>query len=930
MKFNFLQGDFSSGELSPRAQGHADSDSYKAGLRLAANFAPTRAGSVASRAGLEFLLAGIDGHTLAASNLPVQHIPVLNGPYGDFVLEVSPTGLRIVDKNGVLQPWNFPPTSEFLQFTEQDGAFAFGDAGERKVYLRSDAGTGVRSYYLSKGSGAQNALIPSASLPYVALPAGTNNTWTLSGLIAGDAIVAHIVQATPGNFQDIAISLPGAGGGRFAITFHPNIGGAEEDFYIQLKSGAGTTSTVLWGLKLTKNAAVEVQDTTLVILPPSFGGVRAAPTQERVRAAAFWAFGDFWVAFAGGAGNKYSSFAMRWDSVAAVWTFGTLPCTATSLSRIQGANTIAVYQDRLWYGINQPTQFGPRQQQRICASAVGFGAAWGYAPQAGSTGASGNNILFQFIVETETTFVLAHAASVPYKFPCLSPNAELIVKVTNVIRRSAQDFLAAGHTFDYQTARPSGFQILAHQSGFIASLLADFIPVNGTQLADQASSPGGSIYFNPAVGAGIVVDSVVSVTRVSLAADPLDLNLASPEGQIAWLNVLRGLMAGTTRGEKRFADGVALAIDPATGSSLDLRDESSLGGDIALPAINVNEFVLFAQRGRKVLRMAGLNISSNGGLVSEDVGIAGEHLTKNRIRSMCFLKTPVQRVVFAFDDGTGAVMTLVNRGAGLSRQTIPAFSRFTIPACFGGIYNVASMDGDDDSELWIGTENGLTLRARTFESDIVVKQVQILNAAPAAPTHLTYDADNPLPPVMDGWVRASLVNTGGVQSAAGLPLSTVGQNVYAFINGQVLGPFVVGIGGLVTFPVSMNLDQTWVDKTGARRAQEIYLGLLYPEHRWTSLPLEGGNPVGASQNLQSRKPQLHLRFVDSYLPLVNGKRVSERGQTDPMDGLPVRVTGDVRATEEGFQKAAVVDVVMDLPLRVEVSAIHGGVVMNNI
>src|SRR2546429_4074390 len=36
VKFNFLQGDFSAGELSPRAQGHADSEAYKAGLRLAA------------------------------------------------------------------------------------------------------------------------------------------------------------------------------------------------------------------------------------------------------------------------------------------------------------------------------------------------------------------------------------------------------------------------------------------------------------------------------------------------------------------------------------------------------------------------------------------------------------------------------------------------------------------------------------------------------------------------------------------------------------------------------------------------------------------------------------------------------------------------------------------------------------------------------
>jgi hypothetical protein len=58
-------------------------------------------------------------------------------------------------------------------------------------------------------------------------------------------------------------------------------------------------------------------------------------------------------------------------------------------------------------------------------------------------------------------------------------------------------------------------------------------------------------------------------------------------------------------------------------------------------------------------------------------------------------------------------------------------------------------------------------------------------------------------------------------------------------------------------------------------------GSLYPEHRWTSLPLEGGNPVGTSQNLTSRKAQLYLRFVDSYLPLVNGARLSGARRCDP-------------------------------------------------
>jgi hypothetical protein len=41
-----------------------------------------------------------------------------------------------MDKFGVV-PMNFPPSSEFFQFTQQDGLFAYADADTRTVYLRS-------------------------------------------------------------------------------------------------------------------------------------------------------------------------------------------------------------------------------------------------------------------------------------------------------------------------------------------------------------------------------------------------------------------------------------------------------------------------------------------------------------------------------------------------------------------------------------------------------------------------------------------------------------------------------------------------------------------------------------------------------------------------------------------------------------------------
>lgn len=902
MKFDFLQGDFSSGELSPRARGHADSDAYKSGLGRAANVAPTRTGSIASRAGLMTLVEGIDGHTGAPLNSPVQHIEIHDGPYGDFVIEVSLTGIRMLDKNGVL-PWDLPPTSEFIQFTVQDGAFAYGDPKSRTVYLRS---TDVaRMYALTRdAAGISGAQLPASV--YVSTPAGTTDQWIFSGKIAGDAVTAHIVQSNPANFQDIAIT-PDASG-NFSITFRPNIGGAgDQDFTLQLVTAAGTTATTIWDINLTKNGVKTLQDTTTAILSLPTGNTTplavVASTQERVRAAPFWAQGNFWIALAGGPGNCYAGFALRYNKdpinvLLTKWTFGTLPCTANSLAQIVGANAVAAFQDRLWYGINLPN--GKRV---IRASAVGYGHAWGYGPQANATGAgpfvNGKDWLFQFIVETERYVCPAVLA---YHFPCVNAKANLVVTVDNQIRFESPDYTLAGHEMDFR----AGVDIGEHN--------------------DQNVLPGGSFDFRQvppnALPAGISNGDVILVTRVALADDPLDLSLASPSGKIAWLNVLRGLVLGTTRNEKLFERGVSLTIDPATGQSFNIEDESSYGADPALQALDINDKVLFVQQGRKVLRYAGISISSNGGLVSEDIGVAGEHLTNARVRSLCFLKSPVPRAVFAFDDGTGAVMTIIRTG-------VVAFSRLTIPACFGGIYSVAALNTDEDSELWVGTENGVTLRAATFESDIEVKEIQLPQAYPAAPIHFKYDTETPLPPVMDGWKRLPLVNRGGAQYVTGLPACAVGQSAWILANGQVNGPYVVIAGGKVDL-TGLAFDTTWVDASGVRRAQEVYAGLLFPEHKFTTLPLEGGNPVGSSQHLTSRKPQLYLRLVDSYLPLVNGKRLAERGPTDSMDELGARVTDDRRATEEGFQRGGVVDVVMDLPLRIEISAVHGGVVMNNI
>jgi hypothetical protein len=148
------------------------------------------------------------------------------------------------------------------------------------------------------------------------------------------------------------------------------------------------------------------------------------------------------------------------------------------------------------------------------------------------------------------------------------------------------------------------------------------------------------------------------------------------------------------------------------------------------------------------------------------------------------LEVPGSAGGLAFDDGTGAVMTLVGKNV--------AFSRFTIPTCFGGIYSVAALEATTTPSCGWGPRTGSRcapdVRVRHHHVGIVVHQERGSGGADA----LTYDNDNPLPPVMDGLGRGARSSTAAAPVRVGLPAAAEGQNVYALVNGQVRGPYVVG------------------------------------------------------------------------------------------------------------------------------------------
>jgi hypothetical protein len=407
------------------------------------------------------------------------------------------------------------------------------------------------------------------------------------------------------------------------------------------------------------------------------------------------------------------------------------------------------------------------------------------------------------------------------------------------------------------------------------------------------------------------------------ASDPLDLTISRPSGAVAWLEELRGLLLGAVRGERVFSAG-PLAIDPVTGQDFELTKYSTHGSDKNVPCLAVQDKIIFVNPGRKRVRSMGQSITTNGGLVADDISTLGEHLLAAGVRTMCYLRAPVSRIVFGFDDGTGAIATLD------SKMNL-SWCRFTLPSPYD-IYSVSATDTDFGTELYVSTSTGDTLVMLDVDSKVAPHKWSTIN--PPSYTYPQYDPWK-IPMVMDAWREVPLP-AAGTDRLYGFSSVWVGKPVGIFLNGSLLKVDTVfddgGGGYYINGLAAYSANWSAPNGPSVERAGSVIVGLIYSEHRFTTLPLNDvhANPVGDSQNLTSRKPQLHLRFVDSYMPLVNGKRIGDRLPTDVLDLPGSRVTGDRRATELGFQQGAVIDVVMDLPLRMEVSAVFGGAVMNNI
>ena len=972
MKFDFLQSDFSGGEISPRAQGHADSELFKTCAAKMSNCIPTEQGSFQSRAGLARANA-VPGWEQAVKVYPVQ-----DSPLGDIVLEISSGSLRMLDKRGQALPWNgllwdfeapqgqnqlgpSPTTAgpSGWYFVDTTGeAQSYVDPVDNKVCLRNRIGFGSVSA-IAGGPG-----IP-VSHGY---PAGTGEGFQFRFTFSGSPVTVSIKDNLGGYAAVDRFTTPGDQ----VVGFTPEVGATSFVIIVQSDPNSVSASNV-WGFSLIKDGMVtsgaftppssppsawlnqvhgdsfwvETNNTATeqIFISPASPGMQYNPRISTINFSATGGSGIYtW--------SCVSSYGSTIDPVTGVFTVGIssgagwvdyVTCTDSA----GGSSTVSVTSDassNATIDVNPHTMGNLYTGQTLQLYLTSYSSSkfssvfWTVAapaygsidPVTGiytapSTPSPADTVIVTFINGNDPTHTFSHTLP-----PTVIADRRDYFFTTLALAGQATPIQLV-----YRSPQPGDAPLLQQWSLSPFAVQENIGPAN--PLPPLSDIVAMTYYqsrlflgFNNSFGniAASQTGPAVNVLSLkfsfqtstpALSTDAINLKLDTPKGKIVWMNVLRGLILGTTRNEKVFSSGV-IALDTTTGQVFSISDESSIGSDPALVALDVGDKIAFFTHGRRSMRLAGIDIQSSGGLVAEDPGALGEHLLYRRVRSFCLLRAPVQRLVFAFDDGTMAIAMLKGAGAG-GRQQL-SWSEMTLPLPYKA-FCVAALDSDDGSTLWVGTEGGQSLLVTDLDSRHKPKYLTL--AAPVGQSSQRQEFDvEQMPPIMDGWVRRPVTSSGVVP---GLPSEFSGLSCAAIVNGVYLGQFATSTDGSgrvsLTVPIaSETLPGQPLTPT------EAFVGVAYSDHEVELLPLEGGNPMGTAQGLKSRKVQCYLRLVDSYLPMVNGMQSFERQPGDVMDGQAARITGDRRTTELGFKRGSQLVISQPLPLRVEVSAVFGGTQVN--
>jgi hypothetical protein len=321
-----------------------------------------------------------------------------------------------------------------------------------------------------------------------------------------------------------------------------------------------------------------------------------------------------------------------------------------------------------------------------------------------------------------------------------------------------------------------------------------------------------SITFKPTATDGVVADD-----------NGFDRTIPSGSvNEIRWIGEdPRGLLVGTSAGEWVISSGQisgSLAPDDA------YQKEISLVGSIAHQPAKINNVTIFAQaRGRKLYQVA--YSLSDDNLLSTDLSVMSEHITRSGIKEMAYQQEPINVVWMALNNGRLIGMTF------LPEQKVIGWHKHIIGGTSAAVKSISSIPSPDDGkdDLWLivsrtingGTKQYVEYMASYYDADDTAQEDAVV-----VDSALIYDG-------------ASATTITGLWHLEG-------QTLKLLVNGAA-HPDVVVTNGTITLEVA---------------ATTVVAGL---KNIWKliTLELEAGARLGTAQGKTKRITNIVVRLLNT-------------------------------------------------------------------
>lgn len=352
--------------------------------------------------------------------------------------------------------------------------------------------------------------------------------------------------------------------------------------------------------------------------------------------------------------------------------------------------------------------------------------------------------------------------------------------------------------------------------------------------------------------------------------DALELTLASyTQERIEWLSSEKVLLIGTTGSEQRLTPDQYISVNNVP----NIARTSSYGGRHIQP-VYIGELTIFVQgSGRQVRSYSQNTRTAVEQYISRDLAWFAEHITKSGVIAQSYELVPDSILWQVLGDGTLISMT---HDPSVDAEDYASLGWARHPTD-GQVISVTTIPNESKDETWVCVaRNG----------NFVIEYMSDLIFTDSA---LTTPEDN----------ETELAAVGGLAHLEGKEVSVV-------VDDAVQTNKIVSGGGIT------------LDRPGVK----IEVGLPYTATLETT-PYNDGSSAGTNLGTSQRWAQVYVKLVDSSLPLIQGERPAARTPSTPM-GLPEELrSGDYDIVNLGWDINGTIEIVSDLPKRVQVVALFG-------